>query len=143
MQPFPGPGGKWQVSSQGGRDPQWRRDGKELFFLSPSGAMMSVNVASGTTLQLGTPRVLFPSVATLPNPTGRNYAVFADGQRFLIRKSLQARELPATTVFMNWTAGFAKRSNAMTAGTLASLTTRLPKSAVSTPPSHTATLTVA
>jgi hypothetical protein len=109
IQPFPGPGGKWQVSSQGGQDAQWRSDGKELFFLSPSGAMMAVDVTLGATIDLGTPRVLFPSVSFDNVPTGHNYAVSNDGQRFLIRKPLQASELPATTVFVNWTAGFQRR----------------------------------
>ena len=109
IQPFPGPGGKWQVSSQGAADPAWRRDGRELYFLSTSGSMMAVDVTSGTTLELGTPRPLFTGVAFETVPTGHNYAVSADGQRFLIRKPLQASELPATTVFVNWTAGFEKR----------------------------------
>ncbi len=109
IQPFPGPGGKWQVSSQGGQDPQWRSDGKELFFLTPSGTMMAVDVTLGATVELGTPRPLFPAVAFDNVPVGRNYAVSKDGQRFLIRKPLHASELPATTVFVNWAAGFAKR----------------------------------
>ena len=109
IQPFPGPGGKWQVSSQGGQDAQWRADGKELFFLSPSGAMMAVDVTLGATIDLGTPRTLFPAVSFDNVPTGHNYAVSNDGQRFLVRKPMQASELPATTVFVNWTAGFQKR----------------------------------
>ena len=30
--PYPGPGGKWQISSEGGREPLWNRNGRELFF---------------------------------------------------------------------------------------------------------------
>jgi len=111
IQPFPGLGGKWQVSSQGGRDPEWRRDGKELFFLSLVGAVTAVDVAgsAGTTLELGAPRVLFPGVLSDESPIGHNYAVSADGQRFLLRKPVREGELPATTVFMNWTSTFARR----------------------------------
>ena len=109
IQPFPGSGGKWQVSNQGGRDPEWRSDGKEIFFLSPAGAMTVVDVSGGASLELGTPRALFPGVITDDSPIGHNYAVSADGMRFLIRKPVRAGELPATTVFMNWTAGFASR----------------------------------
>ncbi len=111
IQPFPGLGGKWQVSSQGGRDPHWRRDGKEIYFLSLAGAITAVDVAgtAGTDLVLGPPRVLFTGVLANDNPIGNNYVVSADGQRFLIRKTIRAGELPATTVFMNWTSVFAKR----------------------------------
>ncbi len=110
VQPFPGLGGKWQVSSQGGRDPEWRRDGKELFFLSLAGVLNAVDVsATGTALDLGTPRALFPGILADDSPIGHNYAVSADGQRFLIRKTVRAGELPSTTVFMNWTSTFARR----------------------------------
>ncbi len=111
IQPFPGLGGKWQVSSQGGRDPEWRRDGKELFFLSLGGTMTAIDVSgtAGITLELGVPRVLFPGVLSDDSPIGHNYAVSADGQRFLLRKPVREGELPATTVFMNWTSTFAKR----------------------------------
>jgi hypothetical protein len=109
VQPFPSLSGKWQVSNQGGRDPMWRRDGKEIYFLSPSGQLMAVDVTAGASLELGTPKALFASFVVDPNQTGHNYAVSADGQRFLVRKQIRAGSLPATTVFMNWTSTFANR----------------------------------
>jgi Tol biopolymer transport system component len=110
VQPFPGGGGKWQVSTQGGRDPMWRNDGKELFFLSPGGRLMSVDVqAGGGSLQLGIPKPILTGVVSDGNPIGHNYAVSTDGQRFLIRTSERAGEIPATTVFVNWTSAIAKR----------------------------------
>jgi Tol biopolymer transport system component len=111
IQPFPGLGGKWQVSSQGGRDPEWRRDGKELYFLSLAGAITAVDVSgtAGTDLVLGPPKTLFAGILADDSQIGHNYSVSADGQRFLIRKTVRAGELPATTVFMNWTSTFAKR----------------------------------
>src|SRR5262249_21779176 len=42
--PFPGPGGNWKVSSAGGSEPRWRRDGKELFYLAPDGKLMAVDL---------------------------------------------------------------------------------------------------
>ena len=107
LQPFPGPGGKLQVSTHGGRDPRWRRDGRELFFLEPDGKLMSVDVTPSAVLQLSTPRPLFN--APRPDETslgvyGGNYAVAPDGQRFLLRRQVQAPVLPATTVILNWTA---------------------------------------
>ncbi len=111
IQPFPGLGGKWQVSSQGGRDPEWRRDGKELYFLTLAGVMTAVDVSgtAGTDLALGPPKTLFAGILADESQIGHNYAVSADGQRFLIRKTVRAGELPATTVFMNWTSTFARR----------------------------------
>ncbi|MGE5176023.1 MAG: TolB family protein, partial [Hyphomicrobiales bacterium] len=108
VQPFPGPGGKWQASIAGGRDPRWRGDGKELYFISMSGALMAVDVTLGTSVDLGTPHALFQPVPTISGLTMHNYDVSADGQRFLIRKPLRAGELPATSVFINWPATIEK-----------------------------------
>lgn len=58
VQPFPGPGGKWQVSTEGGLRPKWSRNGRELFFRSGN-RMMAAPVAPGPTFTAGTPRVLF------------------------------------------------------------------------------------
>jgi Tol biopolymer transport system component len=109
VQPFPGLGGKWQVSNQGGHDPEWRRDGKELYFLSPSGVLTAVDVVAGASLELGAPKALFSGLTTDPNQTGHNYSVSADGQRFLVRRQVRAGALPSTTVFMNWISAFASR----------------------------------
>jgi len=110
VQPFPGGGGKWQVSTQGGGDAEWRGDGKELFFLSGGGRLMSVDVqTNGGSLQLGIPKVVLNNLVTDGNQIGHNYAVSPDGQRFLIRTSERAGEIPSTTVFVNWTSTIAKR----------------------------------
>ena len=61
--PFPGPGGKWQVST-GGSYPRWRRDGQELFYVAPDNRMMAVPIqgaADGRTLTPGAPVALFPA----------------------------------------------------------------------------------
>jgi Tol biopolymer transport system component len=60
IQPFPAGAGRWQVSTAGGSWPSWRKDGKELFFLSLDQQVMAVDVnLAGASLQLGTPHVLF------------------------------------------------------------------------------------
>jgi len=105
IQAFPDAGGKWQISTQGGRDPMWRRDGKELFYISPDGKMMSVDIAAAATLQAGVPKVLFEGVRSNENPLGRSYAVTADGQQFLVIRPDRARAIPSTTVVVNWMAG--------------------------------------
>ena len=58
--PFPGPGGKWQVSTSGGSFPRWRRDGKEIFFLNGGNTVMAAAVnGSGKAFEVGAVRRLF------------------------------------------------------------------------------------
>ncbi len=101
--PFPGPGGKWQVSTNGGFGPAWRRDGKELFYLSSDSKVMAVEIrASGTTLDPGVPQVLFE-----PHPLAIAYDAAADGQRFLM-VSAGIEQSPPITLVQNWIAGMRK-----------------------------------
>jgi Tol biopolymer transport system component len=99
VQPFPGPGAKLQISTNGGSNPQWRRDGREIFFLGPDNRLMAVPVmlaANGSTVEAGTPVALF---ATRP---GSEFAASPDGQRFLINTSLEDAAIPPITVLLNW-----------------------------------------
>jgi eukaryotic-like serine/threonine-protein kinase len=98
VRPFPNvDGGKWQVSTNGGTQPLWARNGQELFYES-MGALMQVPLTVGSTFEAGTPRKLFavPSVVrALGLGLGRTYDVSADGQRFLmIKESGGADERP-------------------------------------------------
>jgi len=89
--------GKWQISTDGGANARWRKDGKELFFTSPSGQIMSVDIASTpTAIQGGTPKALFATRSTSPI-----YDVTPDGQRFLVAEPVQNSE-PPFTVILNW-----------------------------------------
>jgi serine/threonine protein kinase len=81
VQSFPTLGGQRQISTEGGTQPQWRRDGKELFYLAPDRQLMAVTVKAGATFEHDAPRALFQTelnVAALR----QSYAVSADGQRF-------------------------------------------------------------
>src|SRR5438445_2209577 len=63
VQPFPGPGGKFQISSNGGAQPPWNKNGKEIFYVSLDSKMMAAPVklsADGQSLEAGTPAALFP-----------------------------------------------------------------------------------
>jgi len=102
VQAFPGPGGKYQVSNQGGQDIQWRRDGKEILYLSPDGDLMSVDVSAGADFRAGLPRKLFRAIRPENNPSGRAWALSADGQQFLFRKAAGASQVPPITVVVNW-----------------------------------------
>src|SRR5205814_1046544 len=59
VQTFPASGGKWPVSTKGGGDPRFRRDGKELFYISSDRKMMAVEVKTGGAFEPGIPKALF------------------------------------------------------------------------------------
>jgi eukaryotic-like serine/threonine-protein kinase len=79
---FPSFTARQQVSAAGGVQPQWRADGRELFFLSLEGSMMSVQLTPGPDLTAATPRQLF-ATGIDPDANVRQYAATRDGQRFL------------------------------------------------------------
>lgn len=102
VQTFPAGGGKWQVSTGGGSSPQWRGDGKELYYLSANGRMIAVEVKGGATFEVGLPKVLFELAAA---QVQRNtFTVTADGQRFLFPRQLRENVTVPFSVVVNWTA---------------------------------------
>jgi hypothetical protein len=102
VQSFPQPGNKRAISSHGGAQPQWRRDGRELFFLAPDHTLMAVDVVSGPTLETGVPKALFRPRVPGDVMTPRNhYAVSTDGQRFLI-DTADLDAPPSIVVVINW-----------------------------------------
>jgi Tol biopolymer transport system component/predicted Ser/Thr protein kinase len=104
---FPKPDQKRQISLNGGVQPHWRKDGKELYYLSWDGKMMAVDIIVAPSLSSGTPRVLFDTGLKSVSFDGDDYAVTADGQRFLLLKPLPAQTStqppPPVTVLLNWT----------------------------------------
>jgi serine/threonine protein kinase len=105
VQTFPQSASKWVVSTNGGAQPRWRRDGKEIFFMSPDRKLMAADVKiEGANLEVGVPKVLFQTgVISYPNP--RNvYDVSADGQRFVIITPPEENSSTPITVVTNWLA---------------------------------------
>ena len=103
---FPVPQGKWQVSTGGGEQPRWRRDGKELFYLFLDNKMMAAPVTTGTKFNSGTPVALFQA-----NPREQVslndvfvYDVRPDGQEFLINTKVRQAETRPMSVVLNWDA---------------------------------------
>jgi len=108
VRPYPGPGGaKYQVSPAGGNQPRWRRDGKELFYISADGKLMAAELKAGSTFEAPAAKPLFDThikVVEWVIPISRdNYAVSSDGQRFLIN-NFNDVSAPVLTVVLNWTA---------------------------------------
>lgn len=105
VQPYPGPGGKWQVSTDGGTEPVWSRNGRELFYRSGN-KMMAVEVTLQPTFSAGKPNMLFEGqYFNQPFPLiGTAYDVSADGRRFLMVKENSKRESSTAqiNVVLNW-----------------------------------------
>jgi hypothetical protein len=96
VQPFPGPGRKSRISTDGGTFPVWARDGRELFYWGPDGAsMMSVTMASWPARSPGRPQLLFRQRSSYPFDVG------PDG-RFLIIEDQPEEALPPIVGVLNW-----------------------------------------
>jgi Tol biopolymer transport system component len=106
VQPFPPTGEKWQISNSGGRQPIWREDGKELFFVSDDRKFYAVDIRGGPAFDYDVPRFLFDMRANVFN-TANSYAPSRDGQRFLVNMLLDNASSPINVV-LNWTAGLKK-----------------------------------
>lgn len=96
-------GGRWMVSRDGGVQPRWRRDGKELFYISPDWTMMAVPVTTTPVFQAGTPQPLFNTeMADTGIRTGPiSWDIAPDGKRFLIITD-ESQETSSVNVILNW-----------------------------------------
>ncbi len=103
VQAFPGPGGKWQVSTGGGSLPVWRGDGRELFYLGAD-HMMAVSVETAGGFRHGSPVALFPVDATYLNSlAGTSYGVTPEGKFLLMAAPEKAAGTPAeVTLVREW-----------------------------------------
>ena len=102
VQPYPGPGGKWLISTGGGTEPVWNRNGRELFYRSGE-KMMSVEISTQSGFAAGNPRQLFAGQYMTTTITIPNYDVSPDGQRFLMLKpNEQAQSATQINVVLNW-----------------------------------------
>lgn len=98
VQTFPPTGGRWQVSQEGGIQPRWRRDGKEMYYLASDGRIMALDVDLSVP-RFGVPKPLFQTGQGGDSAT-EHFAVTSDGRRFLVidRESGQID----FTVVLNW-----------------------------------------
>ena len=104
VQAYPGPGGKWQISTEGGTEPAWNRNGRELFYRNGD-KMMAVDIVTQPSFAAGKPRMLFEGqyFANDWPLIGAAYDVSPDGQRFLmVKASEQAASASQINVVLNW-----------------------------------------
>ncbi len=104
ISPFLHGEGLWQVSDGGGEMPEWRRDGKELFYISPDHKIMSADISEqGSGIIIGKPTALF-SANLATTPGGLTYAVGSGGQKFLMITSAPEANSEPVTLVVNWPA---------------------------------------
>jgi Tol biopolymer transport system component len=94
-------GGKWLVSRNGGSEPRWRADGKQLFFTSMDSTLMAVDVTAGTAFQALNPAVLFK----VPAGGVAFHDIAGDGRRVLVTMPLRQEVETPVNVVLNWQAG--------------------------------------
>jgi serine/threonine-protein kinase len=100
VQPYPGPGGRWLISTDGGTDPAWSPDGSELYYRRAD-QLMAVPIQTAATLNAGTPRLLFEGRYERSD-IGRNYDVAPDGKRFVMVRSDEPEPSARIHVVLNW-----------------------------------------
>jgi len=107
VQPFPPTGDKTQISVDIGLTPFWRRDGKELFFLTSDNRVFSVDVELGAKFRAGVPKSLFQARGLASIAAALRASVARDGKRFLLVTTGETTESPLT-VLLNWTSALKK-----------------------------------
>jgi serine/threonine protein kinase len=105
---FPSGQGKTRVSSNGGLFPRWRKDGKELYYLSPDSKMMAASVTTSASGFLVEKTQTLFQTRVVPGP-GTPYVVSPDGARFLINSTIPSTEQPSLNIVFNWPALARKR----------------------------------
>jgi hypothetical protein len=111
VRPFPKAGGLHSVSRSGGTQPMWRDDGRELFFLTLDGTLMSATISTAKGLEAGLPRTLFPTgnIYNGTNSMRHQYAVTKDGKQLLTISPEQRGSSSTITVSINWLAARQKQ----------------------------------
>lgn len=107
VRPFPDvERGRWQISTDGGRRPRWRRDGRELFYVKEDGltTLMAVEIDAEQGFRPGTPRALFAGEYVAPNAARMSYDVSIDGERFLMIKNVDGAGAAQASIIIveNW-----------------------------------------
>ncbi len=103
VQPFPGPGGKWQISNEGGAEPLWSRNGRQLFYRKGNKRWV-VDIQTGVAFSLSKPRLLFEQPGYAHGNPIRSWDISPDGQRFLMVKEEERKPQPVTEMIFvqNW-----------------------------------------
>jgi serine/threonine-protein kinase len=96
VRPYPGPGGQWQVSTDGGFHPHWSNDGREIIYVDTNGDLMSAVVQSQAEFRTATPQRLFHVGARTP------WAASGDHRRILAAVHSGGDHEPPLKVVIHW-----------------------------------------
>ena len=101
--PFPPTGERFQLSTEGGVQPRWRDDGRELYYLGPDGQVMVVEVPDGNPTKAHSPAPLF-GLRLDPSPAFDQFAAIDNGRRFIVRRPLRpgGADTAPVHVLVNW-----------------------------------------
>ena len=103
LQPYPGPGTRTAVSTNGGRWPRWRGDGSSIVYVNTEDRFMSVDIRfSGDTIQVGSPRELFFAAIPAMPWTRSPFDLSGDGKRIAITESAPSRSSGFLELILNW-----------------------------------------
>jgi Tol biopolymer transport system component/predicted Ser/Thr protein kinase len=110
VQSFPTPGNKVLISTNGGDQPAWRRDGKELYYMAPDRKLMAVASRPGATFESGEPKVLFQTRAPANGLLAfrNHYAPAADGLKFLVATVPEDQSTAPLVIVQNWATAIAQ-----------------------------------
>jgi dipeptidyl aminopeptidase/acylaminoacyl peptidase len=104
-----GTGAPIRVSSSGGGQPLWKRDGRELFYVSVEPELVAVPVTPGDPPQFGRPESLFPT--RFEDTSDRQYDASLDGQRFVLNQPAATAVIPPIVVTSDWRRVLAEKSS--------------------------------
>jgi serine/threonine protein kinase len=111
VQTFPPTGAKWQVSTEGGNEPLWSRDGRRIFYRVGK-KMMAVAVTTDPSFRYGPPMLLFEGEYTSTLPDRTNYDVASDGRFLMVRRSGRDEGSRELAVVLDWTRELSRRGSA-------------------------------
>ncbi|MBK5293499.1 MAG: serine/threonine-protein kinase [Acidobacteriia bacterium] len=95
---------RWQISTDGGAQPRWRKDGKELYYIASDQSLMSVEVTLASPPHFGIPKPLFHVQVTGLTDARNHYVSTASGQRFLVNTVVQEDAESGISVLLDWDA---------------------------------------
>ena len=101
VSPFPGPGGKIAISTDGGTEPRWSRDGRELFYRQAD-RMMVVTITPGSSLTASSPRVLFEGRYQVSDTNSGGYDVAPDGRFLMIQHTVAEQPATEFNIVLGW-----------------------------------------
>ena len=109
MSPVPATGRRWQISNEGGVQPLWRADGREIYYLGLDAALYAVEVrVEGQELKTGRPQLLFRTMLPVISAVVEQYRVSPDGGRFLLCAPLTSPQREPLRMLLNWPAKLAR-----------------------------------